>query len=311
MKKVFITGGAGFLGSKLTEKFLLEGHKVKVYDNLQFGDDGYKPFIGNPNYELVLGDVKDYKKMQNESEDSEIIIHLAAYVGETICKENINFVNEVNTESAIKMAEFSEMNSKQFLFMSTCSNYGKSDKIVDEISELNPSGLYSTSKINAEKIILENFSSSLIFRCATLFGVSHRMRVDLTINQLIYEMLRDNIVTVYGENAWRPYLHVLDAVNMIYLGLEKKLKGVYNLGNDDLNFTKKEIINKLLKNKSFTVKPIVWDDPRDYKVDFSKIKSVIDYEITFDLESGINELYSYMSSDEFKNKQNIKNNKFV
>ncbi|MFM7990230.1 MAG: NAD-dependent epimerase/dehydratase family protein, partial [Candidatus Fonsibacter sp.] len=124
-------------------------------------------------------------------------------------------------------------------------------------------------------------------------------------------MLRDNIVTVYGENAWRPYLHVLDAVNMIYLGLEKKLKGVYNLGNDDLNFTKKEIINKLLKNKSFTVKPIVWDDPRDYKVDFSKIKSVIDYEITFDLESGINELYSYMSSDEFKNKQNIKNNKFV
>jgi len=311
MKKIFITGGAGFLGSKLVEKILGDGNFVKVYDNLQFGDDGSKPFLNNPNYELVLGDVRDTEKMQYEAKDSDILIHLAAYVGEVICKENINFVDDVYTKSAIDMASYAESNSKQFLFMSTCSNYGKSDEVVDENSDLNPSGLYSTSKIAAEKIILENFKNALIFRCATLFGVSHRMRVDLTINQLIYEMLRDNIVTVYGENAWRPYLHVSDAVNMISLGLEKRLHGVYNLGENKLNYTKKEIIQQLLKNKTFTVKPIIWDDPRDYKVNFAKINSVIDYDVKFDLEYGVNELFNHMNSEEFKNKQNIKNNRFV
>ena len=208
MKKILITGGAGFFGSKMTEKFLENDYLVTVYDNLQFGDDGIKPFMSNPNYKLVIGDVKDTEKMFSEALKNDIVVHLAAYVGEVICKENINYVYEVNSNSAVNMAKFCDENNIQFLFLSTCSNYGKSKEVVNEESELNPSGLYSTSKIQAENKILEKYKSSLILRCATLFGVSHRMRVDLTINQLIYEILRDGIITVYGEEAWRPYLHV-------------------------------------------------------------------------------------------------------
>jgi nucleoside-diphosphate-sugar epimerase len=311
MKKILITGGAGFFGSKMAEKFLENGHEVTIYDNLQFGDDGVKPFLSNPNYKLVVGDVKNTKEMFSEAIKNDIVIHLAAYVGEVICKENINFVYEVNSNSAVNMAKFCDLNDIQFLFLSTCSNYGKSKDIVDENSELNPSGLYSTSKIEAEKEILEKFKSSLILRCATLFGVSHRMRVDLTINQLIYEMLRDGIITVYGEEAWRPYIHVEDAVNMIILALEKGLSGVYNLGTDELNYTKKQIIQEIQKSHEFIIKPIIWDDPRDYKVNFSKINKEIDYTIKYKLNDGVKELLSHMKTDEFKIKQNIKNNRHV
>jgi nucleoside-diphosphate-sugar epimerase len=311
MKKILITGGAGFFGSKMTEKFLENDYLVTVYDNLQFGDDGIKPFMSNPNYKLVIGDVKDTEKMLSEALKNDIVVHLAAYVGEVICKENINYVYEVNSDSAVNMAKFCDENNIQFLFLSTCSNYGKSKEVVNEESELNPSGLYSTSKIQAENEILEKYKSSLILRCATLFGVSHRMRVDLTINQLIYEMLRDGIITVYGEEAWRPYLHVEDAVNMIILILEKKLSGVYNLGTDELNYTKRQIIEEIQKSYEFLIKPIVWDDPRDYKVDFSKINEKIDYTIKYKLNDGVNELLNHMTTDDFKIKQNIKNNRHV
>jgi nucleoside-diphosphate-sugar epimerase len=311
MKKIFITGGAGFFGSKLVEKFLERGDKVTVYDNLQFGNDGVKPFIDNKNYNLIVGDVRDTQNMLNSIGDSDIVIHLAAYVGEVICKENINFVDEVNTFSSVELSKFCDKNNREFLFLSTCSNYGKTDIVVDEKSELNPSGLYSTSKIVAEKQIIEESNSYLILRCATLFGVSHRMRVDLTINQLMYEMYRDGIVTVYGEDAWRPYVHVEDACNMILLSLDSKLKGVYNLGDDTLNYTKKQIIDALKFNNNFIVKPIVWDDPRDYKVNFSKIKNSIQYQIKYNLNDGVKELMEHMNTIEFKNKQNIKNNRHV
>lgn len=311
MKKILITGGAGFFGSKMSEKFLENGYLVTVYDNLQFGDDGVKPFMSNTNYKLVIGDVQDTEKMFSEALKNDIVIHLAAYVGEVICKENINYVYNVNSNSAVNMAKFCDENNIQFLFLSTCSNYGKSKEVVNEESELNPSGLYSTSKIQAENEILEKYKSSLILRCATLFGVSHRMRVDLTINQLIYEMLRDGVITVYGEEAWRPYLHVEDAVNMIILIIEKKLSGVYNLGTDELNYTKKQIIDEIQKSYDFSIKPIVWDDPRDYKVDFSKINREIEYNIKYKLDDGVKELLKHMTTDEFKIKQNIKNNRHV
>jgi nucleoside-diphosphate-sugar epimerase len=311
MKKILITGGAGFFGSKLTEKLLQLGHSVTVYDNLQFGDDGVKPFLTNPNYKLVVGDVRNTSQMCETANEHDIVVHMAAYVGEVICKENINFVDEVNTDSAVELSKFCDENNIQFLFLSTCSNYGKTDVVVDENSELNPSGLYSTSKIAAENQISENSKSYLILRCATLFGVSHRMRVDLTINQLMYEMYRDNIVTVYGEDAWRPYVHVEDACNMIILSLESKLTGIYNLGDDSLNYTKKQIIEALQVENKFKVKPIVWDDPRDYKVNFSKLRNLIEYKIKYDLSDGVKELMQHMTTEEFKSKQNIKNNRHV
>lgn len=306
-KNVLITGGAGFFGSKLTEKFLEKGYNVTVYDNLSFSDDGVKPFLSNDKYQFINGCVTDLSLLESVATKNDIIINLAAYVGEPICKANKDTVYKINTDSAIFLSKFCNDNNKQFLFLSTCSNYGKNDSIVDETSELNPLGLYSDSKIKAENYIIENVKSYLILRCATLFGVSHRMRVDLTINQFLYEINKDGFVSVYGEEAWRPYLHVEDACNMIIISLEKNLTGVYNLGDETLNYTKRQIVDELLNYKEFVVEQVDWDDPRDYQVDFNKLRSQIDYKIKFDLKSGIEELSNYLITDDFKNKQSIKN----
>lgn len=306
-KNVLITGGAGFFGSKLTEKFLDKGYNVTVYDNLSFSDDGVKPFLSNDKYQFINGCVTDLSLLESVAAKNDIIINLAAYVGEPICKANKDTVYKINTDSAIFLSKFCNDNNKQFLFLSTCSNYGKNDSMVDENSELNPLGLYSDSKIKAENYIIENVKSYLILRCATLFGVSHRMRVDLTINQFLYEINEDGFVSVYGEEAWRPYLHVEDACNMIIISLEENLTGVYNLGDETLNYTKKQIVDELLNYKEFVVEQVDWDDPRDYQVDFTKLRSKIDYKIKFDLKSGIEELSNYLTTDDFKNKKSIKN----
>ena len=306
-KNVLITGGAGFFGSKLTEKFLDKGYNVTVYDNLSFSDDGVKPFLSNDKYQFINGCVTDLSLLESVAAKNDIIINLAAYVGEPICKANKDTVYKINTDSAKFLSKFCNDNNKQFLFLSTCSNYGKNDSMVDENSELNPLGLYSDSKIKAENYIIENVKSYLILRCATLFGVSHRMRVDLTINQFLYEINKDGFVSVYGEEAWRPYLHVDDACNMIIISLESNLTGVYNLGDETLNYTKKQIVDELLNYKEFVVEQVDWDDPRDYQVDFTKLRSKIDYKIKFDLKSGIEELSNYLTTDDFKNKKSIKN----
>ena len=306
-KSVLMTGGAGFFGSKLVEKFLDRGYSVTVYDSLMFGDDGVKPFLSNENYTFVKGCVTDHKNLADVVAKNEIVVNLAAYVGEPVCKKNKDTVYTVNTEAAKFLSGLCESSGKKFVFLSTCSNYGKNDVMVDENSELNPLGLYSDSKIKAEKFILENSKGQLILRCATLFGVSHRMRVDLTINQFIYEINKDGFVSVYGEEAWRPYLHVDDACNMILLSIENDLSGVYNLGDKTLNYTKRQIVDELAKHKEFKLEQVDWDDPRDYKVEFSKLRETIDYEIKFSLESGIQQLEEFIHGEDFKNKTSIKN----
>jgi nucleoside-diphosphate-sugar epimerase len=134
------------------------------------------------------------------------------------------------------------------------------------------------------------------------------MRVDLTINQFVYEIMTNGSVSVYGESAWRPYLHVEDASNIILECLKNDLNGVYNIGDESLNYTKKQIVDILSDKFKFQIDYVNWDDPRDYKVDFSKLKSSpLNYEIKFSLEDGIDELSKYLLTDEFKNKTVIKN----
>ena len=308
MKNVLITGGAGFFGSKLVEKLLELNYNVTVYDILNFGENGCKPFYGRDNYKLIIGDIRNHSKLESIILDNDIIIHLAAYVGEPVCKQNKDSVYDVNTEATCFIADICKKENKQLLFLSTCSNYGKNIEMVNEESGLNPLGLYSDSKIKAENYIIDNMDEYLILRCSTLFGVSHRMRVDLTINQFLFEIFNYGVISVFGESAWRPYIHVEDACNIIIKSFENKIKGVYNLGKDSLNITKKQIVDELNKhNLNFKTEYVHFDDPRDYRVDFTKLNSVLDYEVKFDFTKGINEMIEYFqnSKDSMNTPPNI------
>lgn len=292
---ILITGGAGFFGSKLTEILLKRGDKVTVYDNLIFGSDGYQNFIDNPNYTLVVGDVMNQELLQYSVMKNEVIVHMAAFVGEPVCRTHKEVVLEVNTESVKFLSDLCYKENKKLIYLSTCSNYGKNTEIVNENSSLNPLGLYSDSKVKAENYIIENRKSFLILRCSTLFGVSHRMRYDLTINQFLYEIFTEGVISVFGEATWRPFIHVEDACNMLIMAMEKNLTGVYNIGDESLNYTKQQIVDELVNyGLKFETKYTDFDDPRDYKVDFSKINSAIDYKIQFPIKDGISEVWEHL-----------------
>jgi len=239
-KNILVTGGAGFFGSKLVEKLLQLNYNVTVYDILSFGDDGCKPFYDKENFKLIIGDIREQSKLETIIFEHDVIIHLAAYVGEPVCKKNKDNVYEVNTESTYFIADICKKHNKQLVFLSTCSNYGKNTELVNEESTLNPLGLYSDTKIKAEKYIINNLDNYLILRCSTLFGVSHRMRVDLTINQFLFEIFNYGVISVFGE---------------------------------------------------------------DYRVDFKKLNSSLDYDIKFDFSSGIKEMIEY-----FQNSKDSMNN---
>jgi len=288
--RILITGGAGYLGSKLTETLLSQGHNVIVYDNLFFGSGGVIPFLDNSKYKLIKDTINNLELIETVIKDVDYIIHLAAIVGEPSCKQYENSVYAVNTGSTEWISECAYNNDIPLLFLSTCSNYGKTDKVVTEDSPLEPLGLYADSKIRAEKIVLDN--KQLVLRMSTLFGVSYRVRYDITINEFVYQYYRDKLLKVYGEDTWRPYLHVQDACNMIVQCMEKDLRDVYNVGFNDLNYQKKEIVNTIVdylgEGKLEYVK---FEDPRDYKVNFDKIQKELNYQYKFSLKDGIRELY--------------------
>ena len=296
--RILITGGAGYLGSKLTETLLSQGHNVVVYDNLFFGSVGVIPFLDNPKYKLIKDTIKNFGLIETVLGEVDYIIHLASIVGEPSCKQDESSVYGVNTGSTNWISECAYKYDIPLLFLSTCSNYGKTDKVVTEDSPLEPLGLYANSKIQAEKIVLKN--EHLVLRMSTLFGVSYRIRYDITINEFVYQYYRDKLLKVYGEDTWRPYLHIQDACNMIMQCMDKDLRGVYNVGFNDLNYQKKEIVNTIVdylgEGKLEYVK---FDDPRNYKVNFDKIQKELSYKYQFSLEDGIRELYEKIQLGEY------------
>jgi nucleoside-diphosphate-sugar epimerase len=232
---------------------------------------------------------------------------MAALVGENICKSNKEIVYSINTDSTKNIVDLCNKHNKKLIFFSTCSNYGKTNEIVNENSILNPLGLYSDSKIKSEEYIIENSKNYLIARCSTLLGVSHRMRYDLTLNQFMYEIFSKGKISVYGESAWRPYIHVEDACNIVIKLLEGEFTGVYNIGDKSLNYTKKQIID-ILKTKlpPFEIEYIQWDDPRDYQVDFSKLNKILTYNLNLDINKSIKELFNHFFEIDLN--QDTKNN---
>ena len=297
--RVLVTGGAGYLGSKLTETLLSQGYNVIVYDNLFFGSKGVVPFLNNPKYKLIKDTIKNFGLIETIVKEVDYIIHLAAIVGEPSCKQYESSVYSVNTGATNWISECAYRYDIPLLFLSTCSNYGKTDEVVTEDSPLEPLGLYADSKIQAENIVLKN--DHLVLRMSTLFGVSYRVRYDITINEFVYQYYRDKLLKVYGEDTWRPYLHVQDACNMIIKCMEKDLRSVYNVGFNNLNYQKKEIVNTIVdylgEGKLEYVK---FDDPRNYKVNFDKIQKELSYQYQFSLEDGIRELYEEIQKGSYK-----------
>lgn len=304
---ILVTGGAGYVGSILIRRLLENGYRVVCLDILKFGGESLLDVWGHSNFHFIKCDVTNYNQVDQiiESNSLSAIVHLAAIVGDPACKMEPQLAKKVNWEASAHLLEkAAESGISRFVFASTCSNYGKMNDhsgFVDENSMLAPVSLYAELKVKVENLILNEMEKRGSFcptslRFATVYGISPRMRFDLTVNEFTKELAKGRELKVFGEQFWRPYCHVNDFSRAILTVLasppEKVAYNVFNVGDTDENYTKKMIIDELLRQvPEARVKYIRKDeDPRDYRVNFSKIRNELGFQISKRVPDGIREI---------------------
>ena len=308
-RHVVITGGAGYIGSLLTSELLRANVRVTVLDSLLFGGESLVPFLYHPNFHFVKADVTEPRALKDSLKDSwqkpDAIVHLAAIVGFPACQavgKQVAWRYNVEATKTV-FGQAVDLGVERFLFSSTYSNYGLSSdgKPVTEDSPLTPQSLYAETKIASEEFLLTQKDTScapLIFRFATLYGISPRTRFDLIVNQFVLEAFTKRHLIIYQRGYSRSFVHIRDVVRGVMLGLDaerEKICGeIFNLGTDHGNYSKDDIVGLVLKRMPETVveyKDLTFGgDMRDITVSFSKIKSVLGFDTTLDVDDGIREL---------------------
>jgi len=319
-RHVLITGGAGYIGSLLTSELLRANYRVTVLDSLLFGGEALVPFLHHPNFHFVKADVTEPRAVKDALKDGwrhpDAIVHLAAIVGFPACQAVGRQVAWRYNVDATKLVfgQAVDLGVERFVFASTYSNYGLSPdgQPVTEESPLNPQSLYAETKIAAEEFLLSQRESScapLLFRFATLYGISPRTRFDLIVNQFVLEAFSKRELIIYQRGYSRSFVHIRDTVRGVIMGLEaerSKVCGeIFNLGTDQGNYSKDDIVRLILKRMPETIveyKNLTFGgDMRDITVSFAKIKQVLGFETTLDVDDGIRELLFALKSGIIRN----------
>jgi len=309
MKHIFITGGAGYIGSLLTSELLRLNYRVTVADSLLFGGESLVPFLHHPNFHFVKADVTERRAIKDSLKDGwqkpDALIHLAAIVGFPACQAVGKQVAWKYNVEATQMVfeQAADLGVERFVFASTYSNYGLSadGKPVNEETSLNPQSLYAETKIAGEEFLLsqkDSVCAPLLFRFATLYGISPRTRFDLIVNQFVLDAFTKRALIIYQRGYSRSFVHIRDVARGVIMGLEAeraKIQGqVFNLGTDNGNYSKDEIVRLVLKRMPQTVveyKDLTFGgDMRDITVSFAKIKNTLGFETTLDVNDGIREV---------------------
>ena len=307
MKNILVTGGAGYVGSGLLRELLKENFKVTCVDNLMFGGESLLDIWHNENFTFVKCDINDWNAFNIVLNDSnfDAVVHLAAIVGDPACKLYSDLAYKTNWESTKWLVDkCKEVGISKFIFASTCSNYGKMDdpeSYVDENSKLAPVSLYAELKVKFEKYMLNEMPKSDYFsptslRFSTVYGLSPRMRFDLTVNEFTKDLALGRELVIFGEKFWRPYCHVKDFSNAFITVLrspDKKVAyNVFNVGDTEENYTKQMLIDEIKKVlPEARIKYVDKnDDPRDYRVNSDKIKKELGFEISMRVPDGIMEV---------------------
>jgi nucleoside-diphosphate-sugar epimerase len=310
MKRILITGAAGYIGSIVSRLLLRKSYEVIGFDNLMFGGESLVSIFNHPNFSFINGDVRDKNLVGEILETVDSVVHLAAIVGDPACSKQPELAKEINWKATKQIYDLSKDNTniKKFVFASTCSNYGKmdGDVFLNEESPLNPVSLYAELKVKFEKYLLESITRSdfipTSLRFSTVYGLSPRIRFDLTVNEFTRELALGKELLIFGEQFWRPYCHVNDLALSVVLVLESEEEKVnhqvFGVGDTNENYQKKMLAKELMKIiPDCKIKYIKKDeDPRDYRVNFNKIKNELGFEITKTVPDGIRETYSLLKS---------------
>lgn len=303
--KILVTGAAGYIGSVFVRQLLEKGYKVRGLDVLQFGGESLLSFLNHKNFEFRKGDIRKISDLKKSIEEVKAVIHLAAIVGDSACEKQPKLAKETNWEASKNLFDLCQLNTKikRFIFASTCSNYGKTkdEEYVNEKSLLRPVSLYAELKVRFEEYLLgsetRNDFIPTSLRFSTVYGLSPRMRFDLTINEFIRDVTFGKELLIYGEQLWRPYCHVEDlaraCVQVLETPSEKVDHNVFGVGDTNENYQKKKIAEEILQIvPDAKIRYVPKDkDPRNYRVDFSKIKNELGFKISKTVSDGLREIH--------------------
>ena len=317
-QRVLVTGGAGYIGAPLTEALLADGHDVRVLDVLLHGQEDIAGRIDAAGAELVRGDLRDEDARRRALRGVDAVVHLAAIVGDPACAKDPAVSDAVNVQgTAALVADAAAAGIERFVFASTCSNYGRMADPTVPIAEdgvLAPVSLYAEQKVKMEQSLLASSGEYAVtcLRFATVYGVAPRMRFDLTVNEFVRDLWADRTLEVFGQQFWRPYVHVNDAGRAVRAVLTRpagELAGeVFNVGRSNENYRKLDLVELIgTRIDTGTVEYVQRDDdPRDYKVSFEKILSRLGFETEMTVPDGIDELLGALGEGRFGDPYDLK-----
>ena len=293
MLKILVPGGNGYLGNILVSELLNNDYSVTVIDNLMYRQHHtLLEHCFNSKFRFIKGDVRDSHLIKQEVSKHDVIIDLAALVGAPICEKNPTLAYQVNYEAVKNIVQL-KSKDQLFLFPNTNSGYGQGEgAIFTEESELKPISIYGTTKVSAEKSVRQ-FENTVVFRLATVFGVSSKMRLDLLVNDLTYRAYNDGFISLYEPHFMRNYVHIRDVAKLFRWSIENwnKVKNdVFNFGLSEANLSKLQLCEKI-KEHIPEFKITIFDDrcdpdQRNYIVKNDKIEAR-GFKATISLDVGI------------------------
>lgn len=314
-RTVLVVGGAGYVGCVLTQMLLDAGARVRILDNLLY-DNGFaiQHLLDNDRLTFIKGDLTDAATFRAAASGATDVALLASLVGDPICKKYPELAVKVNQDGAKDIIDsLDELGVQRFVFTSTCSNYGIHDPstLATETSDLNPLSLYARTKVDVEQHLLAASKSSTftgtVLRIATAYGLSPRMRFDLTVSQFAYELGSGASLLVYDADTWRPYCHIRDLSKAVMTVLQapasKVDAEVFNVGDTGQSFTKRMIVEEIQKHLPDTnVEYRSGDtDPRNYRVSFDKIAKVLDFQCDYSVQRYLPKVVAAVRAGVFPN----------
>lgn len=307
---VLVIGGAGYIGSALLPHLLESHDKVKILDVFMYGKETIAPYLDDPRLEIIETDYRKIEKLVSAMQGVDTLIHLGGLVGDPACAWNEALTVEVNLTFTRVIAEIAKASGiKRFVFASTCSVYGASDEMLDEESQLNPVSLYARSKIGSERVLQRLMTPEFavtILRFGTIYGFSGRTRFDLVVNLLTAKAHFDGVITVFGGDQWRPFVHVEDAAKAVATVVNAPIPLVagqtFNVGSEDQNATLGDVgklVNRLVPAATYLDSGLD-GDRRNYRVSFYRIRETLGFKPDWTLEAGIRQVLEALKAGKVK-----------
>ena len=299
--KILVTGGAGYIGSRLVEKLLSKKLNVTVIDNLTYKTQSLTKFCNNLSFSFIYGDIRDANLLKNIIPKFDIIFHLAALVGAPICDRFSRNAYEINLHAVGKLLK-NITNQQGIIFPTTNSGYGtkSNDIYCDENSPLDPISIYGQTKVQAERLLLLE-RRAVALRLATVFGPSYRTRFDLLLNNFVFLGVKQNKIKLFEPNFYRNFIHIDDAVDGLIFSMEnyENMHGqAFNLGSNSSNITKlklAELVKEHVSDLEISFdNPLNDPDKRNYIVSNQKINN-LGFEAKISLMHGIKEMVNVVN----------------